>query len=402
MRTLLWPVLALYIASCGRIDYDPSAVTDGGAAIDARPDATLITPVDAAPDAFNGDPDTLWWDRAWSHRVRLTIDTNDLGEDLFNIPVAVYLDATRIDAAKVRADGADVRFVGPDNKTVLEHEIDTWPELELSVVGDAAVIWVMVPELKAAAGKSHFWLYYGNAVAQPAQRPEKVWSSGYVGVWHLDQPADPRLDVTGNGNALSARGSIESIAGRLGDGVVLSSKIDGLPLLREVIDPGANDTSGLTVEAWILPASSEEIMVIAAKSDYDGGRSFELYRLADETIELALSFDCSNAVTAHSPSRTGVDRWHHVAGTFDGDVMRIYHNGVLTAEEPVNLSAGYTPCANDAPFTLGAIDDGKLPFDGVMDELRLSGHAHSGEWIRVQNRATNDDLITYGAQEAQF
>jgi biopolymer transport protein ExbB len=404
MRTLLWPVLALCIASCGRIDYDPSAGTDGGGPADAGPAPDVITPADASPDAFNGDPDALWWDRAWSHRIRLTIQTADQAEDLFDVPLVVYLDETRIDPAKVQLSGADLRFVAADNKTVLAHEIETRPTLDVNegVVGTGVVIWVKVPELKVEAGKSHIWLYYGNAAAEDAQLPDKVWSSGYAGVWHLNQLQDPRDDVTGNGNALAGFGPVDSVAGQLGDGLALSSNIDALPLARPVLEVGANDVNGLTIEAWINPASSGATSVITAKSDGDVARSFELCRLPDETIELLLSFDCSNTVKVHSLELVDIGRWHHVAATYDGGTMRIYHNGVLTAEEPVTLPAFDPPCDSDAAFSLGALDGGKLPFDGLVDELRISSRAHSAEWIRIQNRAAFDDLISYDPQEPQF
>jgi biopolymer transport protein ExbB len=405
-RSVFWSALALWAASCGRIDYDPSAGTDGGGPggdASATPDGAVTEPADAAPDAFTGDPDTLWWDRAWSHRIRLTIDTTTQAEDLFDIPIAVYLDQSRIDPAKAQLSGADLRFVASDNRTVLGHEIETRPTLgDTGVVGTGVVIWVHVPELKIEAGKSYIWLYYGNPAAGDAQSPEQVWSSGYVGVWHLNQPEDPRADVSGNGNALTAFGLIPSTAGKLADGLALSPNLDALPLARGVLALGANEVTGLTVEAWINPASSLGTTVIAAKSDGDIARSFELRRLADETIELLLSFDCTNTVKVNSLELVDIGRWHHVAATFDGAVMRLYYNGLLSAEAVADVPAYSGPCDSSAPFTLGALAGGKLEFDGLVDELRMSSRAHSPEWIRVQSRATFDDLIIYGPQEPQF
>lgn len=404
-RSVFWPVLALCAASCGRIAYDPSAGTDaGGTEIDGSvPDADVSTP-DATPDAFV-DPDTLWWDRAWSHRIRLTVDTSTQSEDLFDIPLPVYLDDTRIDPAKVQLSGADLRFVAADNKTVLQHEIEYRPSVDVNnvgVVGTGVVLWVKMPQLKVGHGKDHIWLYFGNADAADGQSPDGVWSSDYVGVWHLSQPEDPRDDATGHGYYLSGSGPIASSAGVLGDGLALSPDNDALPLACPALGLGSNGATGMTVEAWINPASSGNTMVIAGKSDGDAARALELLRLPDETLELALSFDCTSTVSAYSPELVDIGRWHHVAATFDGEVMRIYHDGILTAEQAVVLSAGYTPCDSSASFTLGALNAGKLPFDGLVDELRVSARAHSGEWIRIQNQATFDQLISYGAQEPQF
>lgn len=399
-RPVLWPALALCVASCGRIDYDPSAAGDGGVpAIDARipRDAPAPKPIDAAPDAFDGDPDARWWDRAWSHRVRLTIDTSQLGEDLFDVPVAVHLDETRVDPAKVQPSGADLRFVAADNLTVLDHEIETRPTLsETNVIG-TAVIWVKLPELKVAAGKSYFWVYYGNPTAVDEQRAGKVWSSNYIGVWHLGQPEDPREDATGHGNALAGFGPIPSVEGRLGDGLDLSVDVDALPLKRPVLDTSGNEVSGLTVEAWIEPDGAG---VIAAMSDGADARTFELYRLPDGVVEFALAPTCGSEFVLEGGEPVAAGAWHHVAATFDGEKMRLYQNGQKTAELVVDQPR-FPPCDSGAAFTLGALDGGKGPFDGRVDELRVSACTRSSEWLRVQALATNDELVSYGAQEAQ-
>jgi biopolymer transport protein ExbB len=413
-RSLSWPVLALCVASCGRIDYDLSAAEDGGVpGIDARTpiDGSVLPPADAAPDA-SGDPDA-WWDPAWSQRVRLTIDTTGQTENLFDIPIAVRLDETGIDAAKVRPDGADLRVVASDNQTLLEYELEgrPTPASGAGVVEQGAVIWVRMPELKAAAAESYFWLYYGNAAGESVQRPEKVWSAGYAGVWHLSQPQDPRDDATGLGNALAGLGPIPSAAGKLGDALAPAAGVYGLPLQRDALNVGDNAGAGLTIEAWINSDSSSEPMIIAAKSDGDVARTFELVRNGDCTTALRLSFDCTSAVELHSPAVADAGSWHHVAATFDGDVMRMYQDGELTAEQLVIIEppgddggvqpSGYTPCEGGAPFGLGALSGGKLPFHGLVDELRVATVAHSHEWIRVQHRATSGGLITFGAQESR-
>jgi biopolymer transport protein ExbB len=407
MRTLwhlaFWPMLALSAASCGRIAYDPSAGTDGGGpGIDARIpiDGSVPMPPDAASDV---DPDTLWWDPAWSHRVRLTIDTTGQTEDLFEVPIAVYLDESRIDPAKAQPGGADLRFVASDNKTVLGHEIETRPSLgNADVIGTGAVIWVVVPELKVGADKSYIWLYYGNPDAGDLQSPEKVWPSGYVGVWHLNQPEDPRDDASGNGNYLTGLGPIQSSEGKLADAIALSSNLDAVPLACTALAIGGNDVTGFTIEAWINPASSTSTMAITAKSNGVDDRSFELLRLPDETVELHLSFDCTNTSVLGGLGPIDIGKWHHVAATYDGGTVRLYHNGVLGAEGGVILPSYDGPCESSAPFTLGALAGGKLPFDGLVDELRISSRAHSSEWIRIQSRAAFDDLIGYGPQEPRF
>jgi hypothetical protein len=61
--------------------------------------------------------------------------------------------------------------------------------------------------------------------------------------------------------------------------------------------------------------------------------------------------------------------WYHFAGTYDGDALRIYINGVLEGETP-----GVAPIAtSDLDLWFGA-DDYNLPtttFPGTLDEIRI-------------------------------
>ena len=61
--------------------------------------------------------------------------------------------------------------------------------------------------------------------------------------------------------------------------------------------------------------------------------------------------------------------WYHFAGTYDGDALRIYINGVLEGETP-----GVAPIAtSDLDLWIGA-DDYTLPtttFPGTLDEIRI-------------------------------
>jgi hypothetical protein len=67
------------------------------------------------------------------------------------------------------------------------------------------------------------------------------------------------------------------------------------------------------------------------------------------------------------------DQWHHAAFTWDDDILKVYVDGELRAQQP--LAAGLPEVA-DGTFHLGS-DNGGSGLDAVIDELRISDIARS-------------------------
>lgn len=407
LRALLWPTLLAGAASCGRIDFDAQPGLDGGTpVIDAGPPSDMgnVPPIDAGID-----PDLLWWDPAWSHRVRVSFDTTALEElpdfeALVDIPLAVRIEESGLDPATLQPGAGDVRFVAPDNKTELAYEIELRPTSDANdVIGSGAVFWVKVPSIRRGDLRNYVWLYYGNPDAADAQRPADVWTADYVAVWHLGERELERRDSTRSGHHLLGEGQLGSAEDGdllLGDSVALTPN-DPKPLQHPPILDPATAPLAFTVEAFVHPDSSENDMMIAASSDGDAARSFELRRAAvGEAIEFSISLDCTSVITAvYDSDPVDVGRWHHIVATYDGHTLRVFHNGFLTTELPVVVANEYPVCPAQAPFTLGALDTQVLQFSGRMDEMRVSSRAQPPAWIKAQFLAARGELIAYDAPE---
>lgn len=94
----------------------------------------------------------------------------------------------------------------------------------------------------------------------------------------------------------------------------------------------------------------------------------------------SVHLDGSYVTARVSESILSTDRWHHVAGVYDGSEVRLYVDGELVARK---AGSGKRD-TNTLPLMIGADVNGSgqatSPFSGSIDEVRLSGVArYSGE-----------------------
>lgn len=137
-------------------------------------------------------------------------------------------------------------------------------------------------------------------------------------------------------------------------------------------DPSLNP-SYISIEAWIKAdtwATNVWENVIVSKDGWASGNEGYVLRAGANGT---LSFNFSGAGTWIEATSTPVmqtGKWYHVAGTYDGSVMRIYINGQQVG------SANYTGVIDNgtydlhigrAAYTIG----GTRYFDGVIDEVRM-------------------------------
>ena len=69
-----------------------------------------------------------WWDKAWTMRKKITLDTGATGAGIATpigtTTVLVRLSDANFQFANAKEDGADLRFVAEDNKTLLPHHVE--------------------------------------------------------------------------------------------------------------------------------------------------------------------------------------------------------------------------------------------------------------------------------------
>ncbi len=95
---------------------------------------------------------------AWRYYKPITIHENT-GSDLTNYTVEIVLNDTNFNFNHANPNGTDIRFLGPDKKTLLDYWIQEW-----NPSSGKAIIWVKIPLLPGGKNTTIYMLY-GNPSA---------------------------------------------------------------------------------------------------------------------------------------------------------------------------------------------------------------------------------------------
>ncbi len=197
---------------------------------------------------------------------------------------------------------------------------------------------------------------------------------GLIAWWAFDEDKDSPVALDYSGNRLG---------GKLQD-AERTRGIDRRALVCEggcvVVDsnPWLSPTSALTIECWVKTEVAGQVNTWMVNRVFSGGTSTG-YRLGilegKPCFEVPLT-DWSHHLTADADLPTG--RWVHLAGTFDGEWMRIYVDG----EERGTMERLGPIKPNDFHLCLGSYETGhQAHFIGLLDEVRLYDRALSADEI---------------------
>jgi hypothetical protein len=328
----------------------------------------------------------------WRHSALLTINIDEGLAPLADFPVLVRLGAEEIqgfshDQFRSPPFG-DLRFSDVSGSSIFPFEVEQWNPAGISLV------WVRIPVIE---GTEKIRLWWGREGRNPPSQAERaaVWASHFAGVWHLESArgfahdSSPQAAHASAAGVSSATTSIVAGAGRF-DGS--SSEI------RAVNAPALNPAH-ITVEAWIRTTQSGIASIVGKDRTTAGGGRVWQFRVNNGKLEFIVFNNSSNAsLVSHATVADG--QWRHVAGTWDGQTVRVYVDGQLDGSAPFagSLRAGQP---NDVFIgRMETLNPGY--FLGDIDEVRVSGVARSADWIRASwlNQRPMFAGIGFGRAEA--
>jgi concanavalin A-like lectin/glucanase superfamily protein len=241
-----------------------------------------------------------------------------------------------------------------------------------------------------------------------------------VGQWRFDEAAGPRCADAGPFRLDATAGpGTRNTYGRIGSAREFTRAIDSFVYAPP--NPALDPSSGFTVEAWVMPRAfgQYEDTPIAARWTQEGNEQSWLFGIVGAKIkppatrlpspgyhdalvivgrsgQLVFAFqpaDASPPRAFTSSQRLVLERWTHVAVSFDGSVVRIFVDGRLDAQyatrgsiqpsrAPLLIGNYFDPrrltsFSGELRVGPGGDENPYYAFEGLIDELRISSAART-------------------------
>jgi hypothetical protein len=149
-----------------------------------------------------------------------------------------------------------------------------------------------------------------------------------------------------------------------------SSSIVSVPASSSV-----NLSDAITIEAWVYPTKSSttvQDVICKSSSAVNNGYIFPRFTKRLESLQFFLNINGYGWQTLSvSYGEDKLNKWHHLAATYDGYYMTIYIDGVLAGTQAF---AG-TITVNNNPLTIGGQSGYTENFGGKIDEARIWSRA---------------------------
>jgi biopolymer transport protein ExbB len=292
-------------------------------------------------------PET-WWNEQWAMRKKITIDASPTGaviaEPIGTAPVLVRLHAGNFGQSfkEVAPNGADLRFVAGDDKTLLNFQIERF-DAEKS----EALIWVKVPNINPNS-KTEFWMYWSNeaAPALTAQDGKGAFDNETKLVYHFTENNLPAQDATVWNNVTQGLMTPAPNA-IIGQGAQLGGEPLAIPGTPQI---GWGNNAALTVMGWFKMTAQQSNAVIYSRRD--GAAGFIL-GVDNGAPFVEISTGLAGVQRASAAVLMEPGKWYHLAAVADGTLVTLYLNGngvaTLIAQVPelksIAFLGGDTPVA---------------------------------------------------------
>jgi len=334
-----------------------------------------VSTIHAADD--HGGKAAGWWDKAWTIRKPINVTPTSEAEPAGPNLILLRLHAGNFQFGSAKEDGSDVRVIAEDGKTELPLHFERYDALM-----NEAMLWVLVPELKADA-TAHLHLYYGNPEATaPTINAKDSFPPSATLIYHFTDRGSPARDSTANANASTIAPAVTE--GALIAGGILQFGTNGIDV------PGSdslkwNAASEVTISVWVKPTAQAA-----------GG---SLFKRVDGSASLTLGVDAGipyveikdgSGTARTAPGEAIPDGfWKHLAVVGSTTKTDLYVGGKLYGSVPKPLPALSTP------GTIGGSVESGGGFVGEVDEFEIHNAALSAGTIAFHaiTESGSDDAV---------
>lgn len=326
-----------------------------------------------------------WWNNDWAYRKKIVLDgaaTPALTGPVQQVLVPIRLHVGNFLFFDAQPSGADLRFVGADDKTPLNFHIEQY-----DATNGIALLWVQVPTI--GAKDSIVYLYYGNPQATAASNSKASFDPHTVAAFHFAETEGPPRDSTGYANSASRSGGSLRAMGAIGFGLGLkpdqNMRIPGAPSLA------TPEGTGWTVGLWLRTADAAASGTILSREE--GGKRLVFGLDAGRPYLETIDAGKTARITVDKPIDGAT--WHHLAFTL-ADRASVLVDG----QEAASGSLRLPDLKGDV--LVGAGEAGAGGIAGEIDELQICNLARPADWLRAAavSQDPQDKLAQYGGDES--
>ena len=225
---------------------------------------------------------------------------------------------------------------------------------------------------------------------------QNTGNPGLVAAWGFnDRAGTSAYDLTGNGHTGAVSNATWVPDGRFSGAL----SFNGQNASVIVADAADLDLSGaMTLEAWVKPSALGDWRTILLKERGTNGLSYALYATDPNRSPSAPSVFVNTGGgdrDSWGAAALALDTWTHVAGTYDGQSLRVYVNGTLIQ----TVSVGGNILASDGALAIGGNSIWGEWFAGLIDEVRVYNRVLTAAEIQgdmntpLQQGVSSDEVL---------
>lgn len=208
---------------------------------------------------------------------------------------------------------------------------------------------------------------------------QQATTEGLVSFWSFnkDTVTDKTVkDIVGNNDGTMV-GNVEVVEGQVAEALKFSGGHVDCGADKSLSDIGDK----ITMEAWINPEKAG--WAIIAGMSKSGSNTY-VFAWSDQR---RLDFNIWNGALEtwpfHSVLQIELNKWHHVVGVYDGTEAIIYINGELDSRKKFEGALKH----NDENYWIGGRESDGLPYNGLVDEIRIYNRALSQAEVEINRDA---------------
>ena len=146
-----------------------------------------------------------------------------------------------------------------------------------------------------------------------------------------------------------------------------------------------NIDNDFSIEVWVKPNSISNTSTVFSRKDFGNNSNGYDLSIVNGQVRFNWYYGSGSGTITSGAYNIGIDRWYHLAVTFNGSVYKLYIDGLELGS--VNNSNAPTASANNIEALLGAMDQSgsNVPtnyFHGWIDELKIWNKGLNVEHIR--------------------